>query len=75
MLMRPIYPHSPIGSVEALSKVLGLTKDRAYYILPINRMNISILRNELKKKINLFEQLMMLSLSLNVFTKKYVAHC
>jgi len=25
--MRPIYPHSPIGSVEALSKVLGLTKE------------------------------------------------
>lgn len=27
MLMRPIYPHSPIGSVEALSKVFGLTKE------------------------------------------------
>lgn len=27
MLKRPIYPHKPIGSVEALSKVLGLTKN------------------------------------------------
>lgn len=25
--MRPIYPHNPIGSIESLSTVLGLTKD------------------------------------------------
>jgi hypothetical protein len=27
MLTKPTYPHSPIGSIEALSKVFGLTKD------------------------------------------------